>query len=39
MKFSKYRSNVIKLGSVGQKASSSVKYTLEFLCAVLGQTI
>ena len=39
MKFSKDRSNVIILGSVGQKASSSVRYTLEFLYAVLGQTI
>ena len=39
MKFSNYRSNVIILGSLGQKASSSVKYALEFLYAVLGQTI
>ena len=39
MEFIKYRSNVIILGSAGQKASSSVKYALEFLYAVLGQTI
>ena len=34
MKFGKYRSNVIVLGSVGQKASSSGKYALEFLYAI-----
>ena len=39
MELIKYRSNVIILGSVGQKACSSVKYALEFLYAVLGQTI